>query len=190
MPVYTFGMVFLFLPELVFPIRKNMFLPLFGLIAVATFVLPLVFIFLLKRSGIISNIELQERKDRFAPHLVSTSLYAATSYFFYTKLAPVPNAFLILGSMTACMATVTMVNFFWKISAHSSAMGGCTVFAGMVLALYGLDFLWSTLMVVVFLSGLVMASRLYLQMHTLGQVCAGYVIGVAVSWVGLSNISL
>jgi membrane-associated phospholipid phosphatase len=117
-------------------------------------------------------------------------LYAATTYFFYTKLASVPNAYLILGSMTACMAAVSVVNFFWKISAHSSAMGGLTVFIVMVLSLYELGFLWSTLLAVIFLSGLVMASRLFLQMHTLGQVCAGYLLGIAISWVGLHNISL
>lgn len=190
MPIYIFGMVFLFLPELVFPIRANMLLPLFSFIAVATFVLPLLCIFLMKMSGIISNIDLEEREERFAPHLVSTFLYSSTTYFFYTKLASVPNAYLILGSMTACMAAVTVVNFFWKISAHSSAMGGLTVFIVMVLSLYELGFLWATLLAVIFLSGLVMASRLFLQMHTLGQVCAGYLLGIAISWVGLHNISL
>ena len=128
MPVYAFGLVFVFFPQLVFPIRPRMFGPLLGFIAVSTFVLPVVCIFLLYKAGVISKVGMVERKDRFVPHLITTLIYAATSYFFYAKLSPVPNAFLIIGSMTVCMALVAIMNLFWKVSAHATAMGGFTSF--------------------------------------------------------------
>jgi membrane-associated phospholipid phosphatase len=189
MPVYVFSFIFLFLPELLFPIKPNMHMPLLGLIATATFVLPCITIYLLYKAGVVSKVNIEDRKDRFVPQILSSLIYLATSWLFYSKLAPVPSLYIIMTSITACMVLVTTINFFWKISAHSTAMGGLSAFMLSMFSLYGYDFLLPSIASVILLAGIVMASRLYLHVHTLAQVCGGFVLGITTGLICLSNIS-
>jgi hypothetical protein len=189
MPVYIFSFIFFFLPELVFPVKPKMYGALLGLIAVATLVLPCITVFLLYKAGVVSKVNIEDRKDRFVPQVLSSLIYASTSWFFYTRLAPVSSLYIIMTSITVCMALVTTINFFWKISAHSTAMGGASSVMLTMFSLYSYDFLLPSMVGVILLAGIVMASRLYLQVHTLAQVCSGFVLGLAVGLISLSNIS-
>ncbi len=189
MPVYVFGYMFYFLPEMVTPIRAEMFPMLLGLVAVSTFMLPGITVLLLHKAGVISEVRIEDRKDRFVPHIISSAIYMATCWLFYSKLSPVPILYILMVSITACMTLVTVINFFWKISAHATALGGITAFLMFAFMGFGFDFLLYSVLIAIVLAGLVMASRLYLQVHTLAQVCAGFILGLSVGLVGLTVIS-
>ena len=189
MPIYVFGFVFLFLPEIVSPIKPAMFGGLLGLIAVSTFVFPATSVLLLYKAGVVSKVNIESRRDRFVPQVISSLIYMATCWLFYARLAPVPSLYIIMASITACMVLVTIINFLWKISAHSTAMGGISAFMLHSYSTFGYDFLLPSALIVILLAGAVMASRLYLQVHTHAQVCSGFALGVVVGLVGLSNIS-
>jgi len=189
MPIYVFGFAFFFIPQLFSPIKQQKLFPFLGLIAIATFVLPSLFVLLLYRLGLVSKLNIEDRKDRFIPHVLSSTIYVSTTWFFYSKIGLVPNFYIIMGTITLCMILVSIINFFWKISAHSTAMGGISAFFISMFLLYNNDNFLIFFSLAIIFSGIVMSSRLYLQVHTISQVCGGFALGVLVGMLGLINIS-
>lgn len=190
LPLLVFSFIFYFLPSLVLPIKPEMFSSLLFLIAITTCLLPCALVFALYKLGIVSTANIEHRRDRFIPQVLSSLVYAGTTWLFYDRLAIVPVLFLLMGSMTACMICVTVINFFWKISAHSTGMGGlCSLFFFFAYFFVDNSFLLFGAFGVLFLAGIVMSARLYLQVHTLSQVCAGFVLGMNIALIGVSNIS-
>jgi membrane-associated phospholipid phosphatase len=188
MPTYVFGFIFLFLPELAMPIRPGMFGTLFVLVVITTLILPCVCVFVLYKAKVVSTATIEHRTDRFIPQILTSIIYIGTWWLFYSKLSPVPSMYMVMGSMAACVLCVTVVNFFWKISAHSTSAGGVTAF--LVFAFYSFQKTEYVLYIILALlfSGLLMSSRLKLQVHTLAQVSAGFLLGFTLGSIGLSHV--
>jgi hypothetical protein len=144
--------------------------------------MPALSVFILFRSKNLSDLEMDDRRERTAPFLITVVFY----FFAYYMLRefPAPSGMLkairvfTLGASTALLITI-VINFAWKISAHTVAMGGLT---GAITALTLFlstppSLIWLSL--VVGISGLVGYARLRLVAHTPAQVYAGYLLGFA-----------
>ncbi|MBC7387978.1 MAG: hypothetical protein H7329_02090 [Opitutaceae bacterium] len=138
--------------------------------------------------GLVQKLNIEDRTDRFLPQIISCLIYSFVTWFFYSKVSQVPTLYLVMASMTLCMVIVTVTNFFWKISAHSTAMGGLVSFVLFCTYFYSEETLFPFLGFTILSAGLVMCSRLYLQVHTLAQVCAGFMVGLIAGLGVLSNI--
>jgi len=79
------------------------------------------------RTGSIKDLELNERRERFVPYLITAAYYLFA--FYLLKDFPAPSGMLriirvfMLGA-TGSVVIASIVNRFWKISAHSIAQGG------------------------------------------------------------------
>lgn len=76
-----------------------------------------------------------------------------------------------------------LITNFWKISLHAIGIGG---FVGFMVGLNQYSHLANfeiVLPMLFFLSALVLSARLKLNAHSLGQVYAGFVLGICVSFV-------
>ena len=188
MPTYIFAFVFFVIPELVAPIRSDAFVSLLSLVFISTFLIPVLVVLILVKMEFVSEINIDNQKDRILPHMFSSLIYVAVTWLFYNKLAGIPFMFVLIASISFCMVAVTFINLFWKISAHSTAIGG--LFAFIVFYYLANSSLQSFCLIVMVLliSGCVMASRLFLGIHTLAQVCAGFVLGTIVGMLGLSYV--
>lgn len=151
-----------------------------------TCMLPVIAIFLLHRSGIVKDPMLNERRDRFFPYIVSIVSYIGVAVYFSRINAPTWLPMFLLGSAAAAIVTLT-VNMKWKISGHSTGMGGLTAFL-FFLSYNGLMLDSSQWLFVcaVLLSGIVMSSRLILDRHTPAQVIAGFFNGAL--WITISQL--
>jgi membrane-associated phospholipid phosphatase len=155
---------------------------LIGITLVSTCLLPALSVFLLLRSQKLSNLQMEERKERTLPFLITVAYYLFAYYML--REFPVPSGMLrairvfTLGAASALSITIG-INFMWKISAHAVGMGGlCGAMAALTFFLPVPPSLnWFCL--VVFLAGLVGYARLQLQAHTPAQVYAGYLLGFA-----------
>ena len=81
-------------------------------------------------------------------------------------------------------AVSLLVNIWWKISTHTAALGGV---AGALMAfaeLFRFNPVW-WLCAVIMVSGVLGTARMVLRQHTLGQVVAGFLIGVACAFVAI-----
>lgn len=158
------------------PIQIKQFVLL--IVLINTVIIPIVLIILLKYAGIIRHIELNDRKDRVIAISIMVVAYAFTLYMFRSLGLPFVLLKLILGGVVAMVITV-IISFWWKVSCHSTGIGGLTGFLYSS-ALTGLiPFNW-LLLVSIVLSGLILSARLGLGAHTPKQVYIGYAVGFIV----------
>lgn len=143
----------------------------------STCVIPVIGIFLLSKLGVVKDPMLNNRTDRTLPYILCTICYIAMAVYYYMLNAPVWMSLFMLGGAVA-LIVLTVVNRWWKISGHATAMGGLTgmTFFLLVSGNSPFDLEWEFIAVVL-LSGLVCTSRLILEKHTLGQVAAGFLNG-------------
>ena len=152
---------------------------LMGITWVSTCLLPGLSSYILLRTGFVKSMEMDLRKERVWPYLI-TSIYYLFAYYTL-KDFPVPSGmsltirFFVLGATTSLLLSMG-INFVWKISAHAVAMGGLSG-ALLALCLFVPNPPMPFLYVVLGVSGLVMSSRLKLEAHTGAQVYAGYLLG-------------
>ena len=160
-----------------------------ALLFVCTFLVPSVCIFLLYKMGHIRSIQLNERRERTLPYLLAGLIYGGTALLFGALLqnfTPL-NTLLatLLSSTSLAILLVALINQSWKISAHTTGIGGAL---GAILGLYwfsGADTLYFPLLLTLLLCGLVSSARLYLNAHTPAQVNAGLLLGGVVSFCAL-----
>lgn len=142
-----------------------------------TGMIPLIAIYLLSRIGRVTDIGLNERRERTLPYLISLPCYLGCAGYLVTVHSPAWLTMFMVGGAAAL--TVTMiVNFWWKISAHAAGMGGLVALMIHIVA-RGLN-VWETewvAMAAIIVAGLVCSCRLILHRHTLGQLAAGFTLG-------------
>lgn len=177
-PVYGLLMIFsaqspfAYIP---FGVKKLMFL----IIVINNVMLPLASIPLLMQFNFVSSWSLPEREERAVPMIITTILYATTSYIIHRF--PLPQFFKeYFFSVFMLSLILTIVNFRWKISLHSTGAGALT---GTILYLtfrMSAPLLWF-LVATIFVSGIVMSARLKLGLHTPAQVWGGFFTGLVCS---------
>jgi hypothetical protein len=179
MPVY--GLIIIFsaptlLEYLSFNIKKLLLL----LILINNILLPLSFFPFLIHRKIVTSWNLRERKERNIPLIITTFLYCATSFIIFRLPVPVFLKSFIFGfAFLSLMATV--INFWWKISLYSMSAGAMISLVFM-LSLKMLTPLEWYLISAVIVAGLILSSRLRLNLHSPRQVWVGLLAG----FIGLS----
>jgi hypothetical protein len=159
---------------------------LFFIILINNILIPLSLLPYLRYRNIITSWSISERKERVLPLIISSLFYSVTVYILYKFHIPVFIKSFVMAS-ALIVITMTIINFWWKISIHSVAAGALLA---LVLALsYKMRTPLLLLMItVIFSAGLVMTSRLYLNSHRPAGVWAGFFLGLSVA--GLSLILL
>jgi len=139
--------------------------------------LPLSLLPYLKWRKIISTWSLSDRSERIIPMALTSLFYFVTLYIVLKYRIPVFIKTVILS--TALLSfTVSLINFWWKISIHSVGAGALTAL------IFVLSFKMHTpltifLIPAIIISGLVLSSRLWLNSHSPKEVWLGYLLGFA-----------
>lgn len=146
---------------------------------VLTCAIPLSAIWILMRLGKVSNLHIDDAQERTMPFVYAILGFAAWCYLIIAILhAPLFIAFTAVGATTS-IAIVALINSRWKISAHLTGLGGLV--GGVMCYCLGIGAIptWSTLAIWMGLSLVLMYARLRLNAHTPAQVCAGWLLGLA-----------
>lgn len=149
-----------------------------GLVFIITSILPLFFIFLLLKNGVIKSFYMHKREERNFPFIIVAIFYFLTYYLFrQIQIAPL-FYFFILGA-TLLIITTLIINLFWKISIHMIAIGG------LLGTLLGISFMFNMnipflILLVILCSGLIGFARLKLNSHSPPQIYAGFLTGVSI----------
>ena len=156
---------------------------LFGMVAVMTFVFPVMSVVLMRRAGLVSSLELPRREERLVPYLMTLLYGGMTLYLLYrTPLHPVAYAFFI-GTLVA-IALSAFISLWWKISAHLVGIGGLVGMLFALNAVHGVDIFYP-LVIALVLSGLLGTARLLTSDHTHAQVHAGMLLGMASTFLAI-----
>jgi hypothetical protein len=173
-PLYGILIIFTaptFFEALPFMVKKMIFL----IVLINNVLLPAAILSFFMHNKIISSWSISDRKERIKPLLVTSLLYAVSSYIIYRL--PVPfflKSFAFASSYLALI--VTVINFWWKISIHSSG-SGALVATVLILSLRMHAPLEWYLISTVLAAGLVLSSRLKLNFHNPQQVWIGFLTG-------------
>ena len=143
-----------------------------------SFLMPLFIALVQVRLKVAKSIFLDQKEERNLPYIVTILGLIMLFALFFKYNLPFYFSYAILGA--AIMVFIAfIINRKWKISAHTMACGGVI---GSLLAWsdYFLSPVFIPISILFVISGLVGTSRLYLEKHTLGQVTAGFIVGVLV----------
>jgi membrane-associated phospholipid phosphatase len=150
---------------------------IFSIYFIITFLLPALFIPVLYYFGMISKLEIDNRKERLLPLLTVVVMYSL-AWHFMGRINMPPLLLKIIISSLVSVSISLLVTLFWKMSLHSLGMGGLLAFVFYLANFENLSVLLIGFIVILF-SGLVGASRLYLKRHNPTQVYVGYFLGFA-----------
>jgi len=158
------------------PIKK---LFLMSAVVVFSVILPLLNMVLLKKLGYIKSMQAKQSNERFMPYVSTITLYVGLIYILHDLSIPYFFKQLILVSLMV-IAFDFIINFFTKISAHASAIGGCLG----VICFYQYVSTSGDITPIcacILIAGLIGFARLYLNEHSPKQVYAGFTVGFLTS---------
>lgn len=186
-PTLVFGLILYLVPEAssIPDVFKNR---IFLLIVLSTLAIPMVTIFGLRLSGTLKSIHMVDIKDRIVPFIVTTIYFLLTTYFLHDKNELDPILWQVLGIISVSIVGLTLVTFFWKMSAHMTGLGGLVATVIVLnLKFATFDALYPLLGAIV-LSGLVATCRLYLNAHKPLEIYIGFVYGFIICFLGFELI--
>ena len=137
---------------------------------------PAVSAVILYKMGIVTSPQIAKREERFYPYLISVISLGMLAYVYTILQVPQFLLFLVYGLLVS-VVSVFFVNMWWKISAHMSGIGG--LLGGVLTTTYYFKENAMWLYIALFIiSGMVAFSRLKLKAHSLGQLFAGFLVGL------------
>lgn len=139
-------------------------------------IVPLICILILYKLKIVSNMKLENSKDRFLPYFCSFISYYICAAIL-SKLAMPIYIPLLMVAVAVALFINAVISIWWKISAHMVGVGA--LLGGILCVgwkLYINPSFW--IIAVIFVGGMVAAARLYLKVHTQGQIVAGFLNGI------------
>ena len=169
-------------------------LPVWSIVAISgtlllTCLLPITAIWLLMRRGKVQDLYIDNADERTVPYMYAVLGFGFWCYLLIAILhAPLYLNCVAIGA-TVAIGLIALINRTWKISAHLTGLGG---FVGGLMSYYvGVGLFPSTWMLVLCLalSLLLMCARLRVKAHTPEQVCTGWLLGIACTFLPYCVIS-
>lgn len=183
MPMIIYFLVRWLDPYYIAPTQADQFVIL---LLVINIIAPALSMLIMIRYGMLSSIELRDRKERFGPYML-VIFYYILSYAMLRWKGPIlpPEVFSFFLSVILSLIVSLAINSYWKISVHLLAQGG--VFG----TLLALNYLHKSdinvfLMLSALAAGLTAFSRVKLDAHTHGQAYAGFCLGVVMNYLVIS----
>lgn len=147
------------------------------IIAAINIGLPAVIFYIMKWLGMISDIGLNNQKDRLVPYIITMLCMLGTGYFVWQRHAPMWLAMFFVGGAAAGLIN-SIINFRWKISAHAAGIAGIVALLVRIMhegAVSPHILIW--LVMSILASGMLGSARVWLGRHTVMQVICGYAVG-------------
>ena len=154
------------------------------LFVVFTSIAPGISFILMYRRGMLSSVEMDQRKERLFPLFIMLS-YCVLLFFLFWKKAPdyvLPIYIYALPLTGAIVAFIfILLTSRFKISLHAAGAG---IFAGYLCAFGGNQIVFNAWLILIgFLtSGLVLSARLYLDKHSPLEVYSGWSIAFVITY--------
>lgn len=154
-------------------------------INVMSFIIPGISTIILRKQGIISSLQMEDREERKWPFVFMVLIYSIVTFLFYRIFQQDGFFTLIFASVTVNIAILGLISLWWKISIHSAGVGGLLAFYIVCSMINGYQFDMNLMIAIILISGVVISARLQLNSHNLLQTIAGYCVGLST---GLSTL--
>lgn len=149
-----------------------------AIVIIGTYLIPILFLILLKQSKIIQSFHLSSIEERKFPMLFLTFLGILIGRMLF-KIAIVNDLaiYIVAGSF----ALLLVYGFLWlkiKVSIHTLGIGGLLGFVINLSWFYQQNFIW-LIALLFLLFGIIAKARIKLKAHSFIEVILGLLIGVA-----------
>ena len=125
-------------------------------------------------------IELGKKERRVVPYLLSIVSYFVCYYVMHRFNIPHFMSNILMAALVI-QILCALINVWWKISTHTTAIGGVMGALQAFAVIFGFNPIgW--LCLVLILAGMVGTSRMILRQHSLRQVCYGFLLGLVVAY--------
>ena len=173
----TIATLFIFLSSLLSVVVPGAVLPYSLTVFGATFLLPVLTIFVLHKIGIVQSLRLYDRSDRLVPYVIEFLALGAMAIFFIIK-GGAPWIWTIFCGGAAIALVNFVINFRIRISNHCSAIAALLATI-IVIQMYGLPqkslFYWA--IGISLFTGITGTLSIIKGKHTLWEVMLGYATG-------------
>lgn len=174
MPIYL-GLALLFIPQFSPTIPTPLKWQAISIIAYTFVILPVSILFLLAKWGKISSVQLTVQRERFLPMLLVSISYIIGLRLLHVFDAP-STLILLMRGVCLAIIVVALISIVWKISAHTTAIGGALGIIVLLSMMYNTN-LASLAAFITLFAGAIGWARLYLKRHTVKQVNYGFMAG-------------
>ena len=159
-----------------FKLNKNQQLLILSIVFIATYVIPILLLVILKSLGLIKSFKVKTIKERKIPLIFMTALFILLGKAFLNILIIRDFSLLFFGTALALTIVYFLFKFRLKSSLHLLSMGSATAFF-LTLSIE-LNYNPKILISILFLlSGFLAKARLDLKAHTFKEVFLGFFIG-------------
>ena len=169
------------------PLSSEMYFDFILTLSGITFLMPVIIISLFKMFGTVQSVTMVKRKERIMPFFFMAVIYTGIIFMLSSqqRISLDDNLlkFLIITDALVLVSFITTLIF--KVSVHSLAVWGVI---GILLPLNKISedgSLFYPLMISFIVAGLVMASRLRLQVHSSREVWSGAILGIVTSYTAM-----
>lgn len=154
-----------------------------GLVFCFTALMPMLVIYLFQKANGWGIKELEHRKKRFIPYMLTILSYVTCLIAMHRMHLPRYMSGTIVAALF-CMVLCTLLNFRWKVSTHVAGSG---MLIGGLLAyslLFNFNPIWY-LCITILLAGILGTARIIVKQHTLFEVFAGFMTGMFCGVIGI-----
>lgn len=182
MPLFTLVLAYLLDPFL------SLRAPVFNFLLIVLFVntiAPGISILVMQRRGLISDLEIRNKQERFVPFILFLFYYALSYALIRFRGNFIPqDVMVIFSSLLVSLSLGLILTLKTKVSMHLMAIGGlCGVLAGLNrIHLLGIG---EVVTIVFLLAGALGWARIRMRVHTHTQVYLGFLIGFFIHYLML-----
>jgi hypothetical protein len=172
----TIGIILYFL-TIPHSIKKEQRFYLIGLVFIVTYIIPLCVLIVLKGFKLIQSFQVHTIKERKIPLFLMILLFTILGSTFLKFSILRDFGMLFYGTTFGLIIVYVFFIFKIKISLHLLSIGSMVGFF-MMMGIEYMTSVISTLLLLMFLSGLLASSRLHLKAHTPKEVYLGFFFGI------------
>ena len=156
--------------------EKRLQLIILGLIFILTYIVPILLLFFLKNFGFIKDFQVSTIKERRVPVIFMILIL----YFLGNTIIQIPMirnlGILFYGTSLSLICIYILFSAKLKSSLHLVSMGNMLGFFLIMTNINNLSILF-IIIPLIFLSGVLASSRLYLKAHTPVELLIGFFLG-------------
>lgn len=153
-----------------------------GMVFIMSALFPVSSMFMLWRSGAVTELAMPDRKERIVPYLL-TLVYFCMTYYLLRRTPNHPATLALFAGIILSLAVDLLITFRRKISLHMTGIGGLVGIVLGLMVLHGASA--GFLPVLLILAGALGTARLLVTDHTPQQIYAGAFVGLACTFLCL-----
>lgn len=172
-PTYGVLLYFLITPRFV---PQEVMIAKVLVVFILTFLIPVVFYFILKNISLVSSIHLKTVKERKAPLVILFGILFLMIQWIFDAYDYPALYYFFLAMMISVLSAIILVYFNYKTSLHMMGISAVAMFAMALSIHFGITILL-TISFLLFACGWVASSRLHSKSHTISELVIGFFVG-------------